>query len=146
MLHNQIITQGTTIKQTTYIKMTSHLDRSRTVCFTTISTFKQYARFTCIDSTTYANSIINQWIITSGYSRQTIFRKGLTFNKTGVSSNIRKLTSAKDYRVTSQTIRTAAIIIMTVVEVLIFLSEIGIGAYTCASKCLKKHSNKTLLA
>lgn len=40
--HPTTVTRKVTIiEQTTYIKMTSHLDKSRTVSFTPISTFKQ---------------------------------------------------------------------------------------------------------
>lgn len=155
------ITQGSTMEQFSNITMTHHLDTTRTISSTPVTSFKQwltYTGFTSIESTTNANSVdevINNYetIFATNNSHCVCIcktvditleesierrRKGLIVNKTGLSSNIRKLTSAKDYRVTSQTIGTVAIIIMTVVGVLFFAADIGVAVCMRASKMTEK--------
>lgn len=155
------ITQGSTMEQFSNITMTHHLDTTRTISSTPVTSFKQwltYTGFTCIESTTNANSVdevINNYetIFATNNSHCVCIcktvditleesierrRKGLIVNKTGLSSNIRKLTSAKDFRVTSQTIGTVAIIIMTVVGVLFFSADIGVAVCMRASKMTEK--------
>lgn len=151
------ITQGSTIEQFSNITMTHHLDTTRTISFTPVTTFKQwltYTGFTSIESNSVDGVIDNYETIFNTNNSHCVCicktvditleesierrRKGLIVNKTGLSSNIRKLTSAKDYRVTSQTIGTVAIIIMTVVGVLFFAADIGVAVCMRASKMTEK--------
>lgn len=136
--------QYTTMKHNTIEKLTTSKDLSTTVIWHPTSTSSSNTM--TINDTTQNSMDSTFCVCVCKHANHTIQesiekrRRELILNKTELSFNVRKRTSAKDNRKTSRVVGTVAVIILVLYALLFFCADILSLLALCRSKMFQKNN------